>query len=1159
MHTADTSLLTRQAAVIRRLVCAAVAILLLCAPGFAARAAAPDWQFAPRRLGRALVEEGWAVDRTLTVVDASAEFRFPLQLVWHNDRTQRGLLGAQWFCPQLESTLLPRGQGVLAWTTPGGGVIGLLAEGGSHVNFRSEGGEWFARLAGDTATIESIPPGGAAADRWQYIYKDARLRRITAPSGRFLQFDYKRNDLVAVSLREPGGQSLRALITLDRDREDRLSALAVNGKVFTFAFERGRDGRLAGFSAAPAGRPGPAGSGDKFNYDANGVLTSIVPASGEPLKFSVVSVPPRDEYGKRKKSDPAAAKTPGGWWLADDGTFKYAYGQSKLGLDGSSITVTDQAGNKQSFEWNEKRGVETIKSAGQERVTYYYRAPGQRYDGKLRRIEANGRIVVDNRYDKTTGLLAESRDGTGGVTTPEYALGSGGTLASKTQRDLAARALPVRITRTIAGKKEVVASVKYDAFGRVVEKTDALGQTTRVAYNARHEIESITEPGGTPSKIARDAFGRPSEVASGELRQDIAYDEMGRVRGETKPDGQKIAYDYDARGLLERIKQNGVAVTTYERDEKGEVTAQLDALKRRTRFERDARGNLLAEHQPNGTVTRYEYDALNLRTAQIDGKGNKIEFRYDKLNRLVHQENPLGQTLDWLYDDRGRLIARSNGVQKVTYAYDEQGRLLSVSYTDIGREQSPGNNQKISYTYDEKGRTKTVRTASTKVTLHYDELSRIVAKVLKRAESERVLRYTWNARNQKTSVTLSESSRPGEAANANSQPSTKNSQPLLLQQTEWLYDAAGNLVELKSNGRRICRYLYDSKTGRLMAREYGNGIQARYAYDTFGRQTRLELSKGPLLAPLLLAYQWDTAGQLTSRTWAGEQQFYDYDPSGQLLAVRVPSEDQDATTLVPVANTVPASARSGLSTLDPQLSTLLESYKYDPAGNILEKVEHGLKTAMTYDAANQLATSSASGTINHQLSTINFRYDTAGRLVSEQSTVRSYGYLDKVVLVTKPEGERIGFDYYPDGQLAAKYRLPTRNAPASANPKSEIRIPKLTEEQVWDGLALLYRDTDPATPGAESFAIEPHVSGGAPVAMTTDPRSEPSYLINDILSTTLAVITPDRVQILPMTAFGKPLKPRSAAAPGPATPPLSPENDSPAGNHTQPTPTQPTK
>ena len=108
----------------------------------------------------------------------------------------------------------------------------------------------------------------------------------------------------------------------------------------------------------------------------------------------------------------------------------------------------------------------------------------------------------------------------------------------------------------------------------------------------------------------------------------------------------------------------------------------------------------------------------------------------------------------------------------------------------------------------------------------------------------------------------------------------------------------------------------------------------------------------------------------------------------------------------------------------------VERYVYDPAGNILEKTVGGRKTTYTYDAANQLVSSTdADGKVTE------YAYDAVGRMVKEGTKTYRYGYLDKVLAVTE-EARRIDYGYHVDGQLATATRA---GGPRSSRPQSQIR------------------------------------------------------------------------------------------------------------------------
>ena len=1056
-------------------------------------AKAVDWEFKPPRMGLALMVENpngtnWMVERPLAKVNASPELTFPLQFFYHSSRTNRGLFGDQWFCPQLESSVIPKGKNVLAWSPPFGGIMGLFLDESRPFHYVDREKRYLAKVAGIQTTVTTN-------DGWCYEYRNGRLELIKAPTGRQLDFVYTASVLSQVLLRDPAPNFSLPLLSLAHDGRGRITKLNVGAAAYQFDYTNGPDGRLIAISRPGSSEP------EKIEYDKSGVLSSIKPPGGAAFVI-------KTEYaklGRNKQPDPNPLEhqKPANYRLLDDGMLWYFYGNG-------AVTTSNRSGGWQSFAFSKARNTETTRNAaGEGIVKYYYMAPGCKHDGKLNRIEKNGRVVLENFYDKRNGNLIESRDENGICTTYEYS--SEPALSDK----------PVRIFRgPREGTRELVLMLQYDGAGRIISKTEPGKRVTKLSYNARGELESITDPEGVRTTLRRDGQGRVVNATNGSQEESVQYDDSGRVRTQTQSDGQITEFTYDALGNVASLKQNGVVTTKYQRDKTGNVIAQTDAIGRTTRFERDAKGNLLSEIQPNGTVTKYECDPTGHRTAQIDGKGNRITFKYDTGGHLVEQKNPLGQTLTWNYDAQGRLVGRTNGVQKVSNIYNDKGRLKAIDYG------APG--EKVVYTYDEQGRVKKIATPTNSVTLFYDGLNRVIARQLVRGEIQRVVRYGWDATGRKTSVVLSEKI-----------PDPKNPNNYkLLQQTDYAYDGKGRLVEIKSNGTSVCRYHYDPK-GRLVGRQFGNGIVARYAYDIFGRQTRLELSGGPLSEPLLLAYQWDAAGQLLSRTWNKETQVYGYDASGQLLTVSKAGGSSTSSQAVPVANNQPG-----------PVSSLLESYKYDLAGNMLVKFENGETATMTYDAANQLV-SAVTGD-----KTTAFKYDAAGRLVSQstgdQVQSRTYGFLDKVLVLTKPDGTRVGFDYYPDGQLAAKAPLPAaadlntsqqsgarkqtvgnmisnllgakpEEEPMEPNPDQAALNKNLREELVWDGLALLYRN-------GVSYAVEPHVSGGVPVVATQGSSSAPVYYINDILGTTLAVVTPGRVEIAPMTAFGKPLAPKPNSA-----------------------------
>lgn len=776
---------------------------------------AVEWEFKPMRVGLVLPGSGWAVDRPLASVNISQEFSFPLQLVYLSVRSEKGLFGDQWFCPQLESTVLPRGKNILVWTTPSGNIVGLFTDKGRANVFADREHGFEARVSGELTTISDN-------DGWQYIYRHGRLATVQAPSGRQLEYSTSSNSLWQVTYRDKVSGASRIIVTISRKGNGLAEEIGVNGTRIQFGYQKPPDERLMSIT-----RPGVENP-ETIEYSRDGVLSVIKPPAGIPATFKTQFFQPEEPNGGNALP---AGKTANSR-LIDDGSFSYFY-DNKNGL----VKATDRIGGWQSYQYSEKRGVEiSATSAGEEIVKYYFRAPGRKHNGKLRRIEKNGKVVVESFYDKKTGNLIESRDGAGISTFFEYpeAVRREANISAgvSTKADDSLCRKPIRILRGNRDKQELVEALQYDELGRVITRTATDDRVTRYTYNARGELESVTDPEGVRTTFNRDSFGRPTSVVKGEQREVFDFDEYGRIKSKTTPDGQVAEFSYDDAGRPSAVKQNGVPVATNKYDKNGVLVAKTDALGRATSIERDAKGHVTAENQPNGTVTRYEYDEAGHRTAQIDGNGNRITFKYDPSGRLVEQRNLLGQVLTWNYDPDGKLVGRSNGVQKITQSYDENNRLKKVDYGVKG--------EKVVYTYDSKGRTKRVATPTNSIVFYYDPCDRVIARQLTRGAVKRVVRYGWDALGRKTSVTLSQKIPfPAEA-----EKQDKASKPTyqLLQQTEYVYDAKGRLQDIKSNGTSVCRYQYDGK-GRLIGRQYGNGITASYVYDSFGRQARLEHSR----------------------------------------------------------------------------------------------------------------------------------------------------------------------------------------------------------------------------------------------------------------------------------------------------------------------------
>jgi YD repeat-containing protein len=1071
------------------------------------QAAAPSWTYNPPAAARVQYLGGWASSYNLGQVSASHEFDFPLQLVYFTGRDQDGLFGSQWFCPQLESSLMPVAKGYLLWTMPSGQQALLEQAAGGQRDFRSQDRLWRAQSSKGRFEISN-------QEGWQFQYAKGRLAAVISPTRRILEFEWNKRQLTGVRLTDAAAGGHLLLLHLVYGGNERVSGLKLHGQAHKFAYLK--DGTADKLSAwAP-----PAGETARFLYHPEtGVLwkagngNTDEPSGVETFKTQFV-----DPVKNGTLADEFASKRrPVNHWLIEDQLGTYSYGFMKDGkekdkkkLNPAAVTVTYRSGLVEKSDYAANRGVVTSTRDGVAHKTYYYRAPAQRYDGKLRRIEENGKTVLEYRYDRKTGLLTEMIDAAGVSTFYDY------DPAFKTNKGDEWDPQPLRIRRGTRRKSEIIAEYRYHKDGRVAAVKDGQGNITQYSYTPRGELASVTNPAGDKVEYAYDKFGRHVSVSAGGRSEKVEYDENGRLAMRLAPDGTKTEILYDADGHQSRIKRNGRIIKEFVRDEFHRVTGEKDSLKRLSRLERDRRGNLTAQIAPNGTITRYEYDALDRRTAQIDGNGNRIAFEYDPAGRLVKQTNALGNFQSWKFDPKtGKLTERANGEQVIRHAYGKDGRLTSIDY---------GGGQKLTYTHDKDGRPLTATGPDSSFEFSYDSAGRPLATRAASGSEDYLLSYRHNLRGQRSGLLISKRVKPGDDAGCYQ----------AIQQTEQLFDPAGRLSAILTNGMPAISYQYDF-AGRALRKTYGTPERDRPAltvdigYDSAGHLGRMTFQGGRLTSPLNLIYEWDDADQLTRRTWNERTLRYAYDPSGQLLKV-----------------------------IDESDQSVLEAYTYDSAGNMLTKLLHGQLSAMTYNAANQLvksydlgpATAGAAASIpispaaleSAAKSSLAYHYDRAGRMTgSGPQPTHRYGWLDKLTRATLPGGGEITHTYWPDGQLAA-ISSPSPSQSQISNLKSS------SDSFLWDGLALIKRNDT-------LYLIEPHPSGGIPIA--SHPVGKPgeiTFHLNDLLGTTLATAGPAGVNFATLSSFGQPLKASTSSAdPGSPSTPSAPANPVPTTNQLPPT------
>ena len=305
-------------------------------------------------------------------------------------------------------------------------------------------------------------------------------------------------------------------------------------------------------------------------------------------------------------------------------------------------------------------------------------------------------------------------------------------------------------------------------------------------------------------------------------------------------------------------------------------------------------------YDPYGRHTYYGYDAAGRRNCITNANGDIVQFGFGRAGELLSLTNENGAVTCWGYDIYGRQITKINGNGQLveTNAFDANDRVTAHWTPAKGS---------THYTYDNNGNCLTVTYSSGPgISATYDGLNR------RTSMSDAVGRSTFTYQNfgafqsapaTETSPwgeTVSHTYQNGELASTsiNYPPTTINyaydSQRRLQTitspagQFSYNFTGAGSQIQsLSLPGGSGISYGYDAQTGQLTSTALANADQVvldsyGYSYDDHiglrNSATRLDNST--------ISYGYDSIGQLTSATAYGrhnEQFGYRYDPAGNLI------------------------------------------------------------------------------------------------------------------------------------------------------------------------------------------------------------------------------------------------------------------------------------
>ncbi len=897
--------------------------------------------------------------------------RLPVQIFYDSSVKEEGLAGLGWKIPQLESSAIPEKGGAI-WTAPwgekiffysrknaSGDVLDLFNEKERENAYFSPFADWTANGRADSGSWTIY--GRKDMRGWKFVYVDAKLRKIEAPSGQYIDFAYADGKLVSV------GQRGRAFISLKYNEDKSLSEILINGVSNKFVFTGGKaqilPETLAGKEEyieskflSEVGRDGlnPL----EFSYDKNGYLTRIKRGDCvDDISVEHESLAQRKDYLKKvaaakkaKKSVNNITKEAVAGRILKDSTYNYSYPSNRFG----NVVLTNKRGELAEYEFDSQRGIAKYTDfSGKETTTYYFMRYDVAYNGKVRQIvDGRKRVLASYRYDKDTGKITRYRDKAKNDINFKYDSRGNLVLISKRGAD-EGNALPVRSFSYNKGNLKPSKVVDLDEKGEAVK-------TTSIQYNSEFRPVYIDD-GRNTLKISYNFYGYPSKTVDSFGTETIyTYDVYNRQISRERngivayAEYDKLGFPYKSYSKFEGETLSSIDVSY---DKNGYPVSYIDQDGLSKTYERDEFGRIAKEIFPDSTEVEYEYDVVGKLSKVIDQNGHEIKFAWNKYG-LDYRRTAVGQITQNVYDQYGRLsqvdskFENGSVDRSFCYRYDDMDRLSSISY-------GASENEKLKY--DTWGRLIERSKNGLVSKFKYDHFGRLVEKL----EGETLTKYTYDNYGKRLSRITSKGGEILDEYNT--------------------YDKFGRLVKTQSNGK-IVEYIYNKKN--QLSKQIIDGNSVKFEYTKLGQLSGKTLldKDGKTLSEL--KYFYSPSGKIISRLANGKLQEYKYDARSQLIAVI------DAESRLPV-----------------------ESYAYDPSGNILQKTVRGETTTYTYDAANQLLSST-----NPEGDITSYAYDAAGRLVKEGEKTYEYGWLDKVMRVAEDGKELARFEYHNNNQLAKAIR-----------------------------------------------------------------------------------------------------------------------------------------
>ena len=615
----------------------------------------------------------------------------------------------------------------------------------------------------------------------------------------------------------------------------------------------------------------PLGNTTTLTYDAIGNLQTRLDANGNTMTFT------HNANGWLTSQIDALGNTT-------------VFGYDKVG---NQTSVTDALRNSVSYVYTANNWRKTFTDQLGGSSSYGYNNQGQ----LTQSTDASG-VNTIIAYD-SDGRKTSTTDAAGNVVTLQY-----GSAANGLSGLIAAVVLPTYTEQ-----------YKYDSNGR---------RTQRI-------------------KILPGVNGQPSQ----QIIYATGYDAKGRVISKTDPLGNTTLIAYDALGRIVQVTDALAATTKYTYDSRNNVLSIADGNGNVHKYSYDLASRKVAESSPMGGVITYAYDSVGRATTQTSANGERRVYLYDAAGRLKSENlypansATASQTVSYVYDARNQLAsyAQTGDTQSsATYTYDAKGEKTKETVT-YGSGQNAFS-QSLGYDYYPNGLKKDFTYPDGSVVSYGYTANNLLASATEPDGSTvQFTGFVWNTPTQVQlpgvvrNITLDPLQRPLEIkVQAIGAGTTTAPGGAVVMDYRYTYDATGNVVKrITEDGEYD--YAYDklnqltgaTPPANLQASQTNpNGLPVeQYTYDA--AHNRISSAHQPG------AWSYDADNRLTTYGSAAQQQSFSYDTNGNAVQQLTGNPGTPSNTRKFVYN---AAAR--VVEVDDNAS-VVATYQYDPIGRRINK------------------------------------------------------------------------------------------------------------------------------------------------------------------------------------------------------------------------------